>query len=202
MLFGSQSKGVHVDTLIRVAGVGLVRLDPREVGTFTLREAILAVKLELSGDDGVLAPAVKIDGGLSEDEGTGIGNCGSVVVIRVGFISGRVAKSGSRRRLDGVRVVRVVDVGGVVTRLLNTSKVGLKVRVGRTIPVAREVGRNVGIKSTGVLEKTTGINEGIGVGSNLLRSTESMDSVRKSVNGISVVERLGTKNLEKSGITS
>ena len=63
--------------------MGLVRLDPREVGTFTLREAILAVKLELSGDDGVLAPAVKIKGGLSEDEGAGIGNCGSIIVIRV-----------------------------------------------------------------------------------------------------------------------
>jgi hypothetical protein len=83
MLLGAKGKAVHVDTLIRVAGVGLVRLDPGEVGTFTLREAILAVKLELSGDDGVLAPAVKIKGGLSKDEGTSIGNCGSVVVIRV-----------------------------------------------------------------------------------------------------------------------
>jgi hypothetical protein len=202
MLLRSQSKAVHVNTLIRVAGVGLVRLDPREVGTFTLREAILAVKLELSGDDGVLAPAVKIKGGLSEHEGTSIRNRRSAVVIGVCTSCGiRCFISVNGRRLNGVRVVRVIDVGGVVTRLLNTSKVGLKVRVGRTIPVAREVGRNVGIKSTGVLEETTGINEGIGVGSNLLRSTESMDGVRKSVNGISVVEGLSTKNLEKSGIT-
>jgi hypothetical protein len=75
VLLRAKGEGVHVDTLIRVAGVGLVRLDPREVGTFTLREAILAVKLELSGNNGVLAPAVKINGGLSEDEGTSIGNC-------------------------------------------------------------------------------------------------------------------------------
>jgi hypothetical protein len=75
VLLRAKGEGVHVDTLIRVAGVGLVRLDPREVGTFTLREAILAVKLEFSGDDGVLAPAVKINRGLSEDEGTSIGNC-------------------------------------------------------------------------------------------------------------------------------
>ena len=208
VLLRAKGEGVHVDTLIGVAGVGLVRLDPREVGTFTLREAILAVKLELSGDDGVLAPAVKIKGGLSEDEGAGIGNCGSIIVIRVSrgikFARTlvRTGCSKRRRRLNGVRVVRVVDVGGVVARLLNTSKVGLKVRVRRTIPVAREVGRNVGIKSTGVLEETTGINESIGVGSNLLRSTESMDGVRKSVDGISVVEGLGTKNLEKSGIAS
>ena len=77
MLFGSQSKGVHVDTLIRVAGVGLVRLDPREVGTFTLREAILAVKLELSGDDGVLAPAVHVKRGLRKNE------CASIRDTRV-----------------------------------------------------------------------------------------------------------------------
>jgi hypothetical protein len=107
-----------------------------------------------------------------------------------------------RRRLNGVRVVGVVDVSGVVSRLLRAAKVGLKVRVGRTIPVAREVGGDVGIKSTSVLEEATGINEGVGVSSNLLRSTESMDGVRKSVNGISVVERLGTKNFEEGGVAS
>jgi hypothetical protein len=107
-----------------------------------------------------------------------------------------------RRRLNGVRVVGVVDVSCVVSRNLNTSEVGLVVRVGRTIPVAREVGRDVGIKSTSVLEEATGINKGVGVGSNLLRSTEGVDGIRKSIDGISVVERLGTKNLEKGGIAS
>jgi len=48
--------------------VSLVRLDPREIRTFTLREAILAVKLELSSDDGVLSPTVHIQRGLREDE--------------------------------------------------------------------------------------------------------------------------------------
>ena len=162
----------------------------------------MAVKLELSGDDGVLAPAVKIKGGLSEDEGTSIGNCGSAVVIRVSGGSVNVVLSESRRRLDGVRVVRVVDVGAVVSGNLNTSEVGLIVRVGRTIPVAREVGRDVSIKGTGILEKTASINEGIGVGGNLLRSTEGVDGIRKSIDGISVVEGLGTKNLEKGSIAS
>jgi hypothetical protein len=58
--------------------VGLVRLDPREVGTFTLREAILAVKLELSDDNRVLTPTVHIQRGLSEDEGACIRDSGSI----------------------------------------------------------------------------------------------------------------------------
>jgi len=77
MFLRSQGKAVHVNTFIRVTCVGLVRLDPREVGTFTLREAVLAVKLELSDDDRVLTPTVEIQRGLSEDECTSIRDSGS-----------------------------------------------------------------------------------------------------------------------------
>jgi hypothetical protein len=52
--------------------VVLVRLDKVEVSTFALRETILAVKLELSGDNRVLTPAVKSERSLSEDESAGI----------------------------------------------------------------------------------------------------------------------------------
>jgi len=79
MLFGAKSKGVYIDTLVRCAGVGLVRLDPREVGALTLREAVLAVKLELSGDDGVLAPAVHVEGSLGEDKCAGVGDTRVVI---------------------------------------------------------------------------------------------------------------------------
>jgi hypothetical protein len=72
MLLRSQSKGVDVDTSVRSASVVLVRLDKVEVSTFTLREAILAVKLELSGDNRVLTPAVQRERSLSEYESTGI----------------------------------------------------------------------------------------------------------------------------------
>ena len=41
----AKSKGVYVDTSVRVAGVVLVRLDNIKVGTLTLRETVLAVKL-------------------------------------------------------------------------------------------------------------------------------------------------------------
>ena len=76
VLLGAQGKGVHVDTGVGGGGVVLVGLHGVEVGPFALREAVLAVKLELSGDDGVVAPAVEEEGGLGEDERAGIGDAG------------------------------------------------------------------------------------------------------------------------------
>ena len=73
----------------------LVGLNEVEVGSFTLREAVLAVELELGGDDGVLTPAVHGEGGLGENEGAGIRNAGvhvsarwvvGVGVTEVGFV--------------------------------------------------------------------------------------------------------------------
>jgi hypothetical protein len=46
-------------------------------------------------------------------------------------------------------------------------------------------------------------DEGVRImGSNSIRSTESMDGVGEGINGISVVEGLGTKNLEEEGIAN
>jgi hypothetical protein len=44
-----------------------------KVRTLSLGDTVLSVKLELSGDDGVLTPAVEVEGSLSENEGAGIG---------------------------------------------------------------------------------------------------------------------------------
>jgi hypothetical protein len=74
MLLRSQRKRINVDTSVRSLSVVLVRLDKVEVSAFTLRETILAVKLELSGDNRVLTPAVKVKRSLGEDESTGIRN--------------------------------------------------------------------------------------------------------------------------------
>ena len=52
-------------------------LDNVEVRSLSLGDTILSVKLELSGDDGVLSPAVHVEGSLSEDECAGIGHIGS-----------------------------------------------------------------------------------------------------------------------------
>jgi hypothetical protein len=173
VLLRAKGEGVDVDTLIRVSGVGLVRLDPREVRTFTLREAVLAVKLELSGDDRVLAPAVHVKRGLREDECTSI------------------------------RDTRVIVVGTIVVAItgnIGATKVDLVVRVGRTMPVSSSSTNN--INSTSVLEETLGINVCARILSNGSRTSESMDSVRKSINGISVVEGLSTEDLEKESIAS
>ena len=43
-----------------------------EVRTLSLGDTVLAVKLELSGDDGVLTPAVQVEGSLRKNEGAGI----------------------------------------------------------------------------------------------------------------------------------
>jgi hypothetical protein len=192
----SQGKAVHVNTFIRVTCVGLVRLDPREVRTFTLREAVLAVKLELSDDNRVLSPTVEVQRGLRKNECSGIRDSGTIVVASaVELVNRCKTKLGKSSGLSSSRGI----LSSVKTNRRST-KVDLIVRVLNTVPVSSVVARNIGIKSTSVLEETTCINVCI-CSSSSLRSTEGMDSVRKSINGISVVERLGTKNLEKGGIT-
>jgi len=202
VLLRAKGERVDVDALIGVACVGLVRLDPREVRSFTLREAILAVKLELSSDDGVLAPAVKVEGGLSKDEGASIRNCGTSVVVReIG--RSRLAwdnVSIFRGLTDSVRSVGVGRVGVIPGENLGTAEVGLEVGVTGAVPVAGEVGRDVSIKSASILEKTTSVNVGVRVSSNLVGSTESVNGVGKSIDSIGVVEGLGAKNFEKGGV--
>jgi len=76
VLLGSQCERIQVDTGIGGAGVVLVRLNQVEVGSLTLREAVLAVKLELSSHDGILTPAVHVKRGLGKNKSAGIRNTG------------------------------------------------------------------------------------------------------------------------------
>jgi hypothetical protein len=91
MLFRAERKRVNVDTSVGGAGVVLEGLNKIEVSAFTLREAILAVKLELSGDDGVHTPAVEIERSLGKNESAGIRY--ARVLVRIG---GAAAKAGSK----------------------------------------------------------------------------------------------------------
>jgi hypothetical protein len=166
--------------------VGLVRLNPREVGSFTLREAVLAVKLELSGDDGVLAPAVEVQRGLSQNEGTSIRD-GGVIEVAVG----EILESSEDRGVNAK--IRVLEDG-------DTTQVGLIVGVLGTVPVSSESSGDIIVKSTSIVEETTGINVSTRVSSNRGGATESMDSIGESINGISVVEGLGTEDLEQESI--
>ena len=96
VLLRLECEGVDIDTSIGGSGVVLVWLDNIEVGAFTFRESVLSVKLELSGDDRVLTPAVHVECGFSEDESTGItdgsgmsgiGFESVVVVIAIGIVN-------------------------------------------------------------------------------------------------------------------
>jgi len=180
VFLGPERKGVHVDTLVGAPGVRLVRLHPREVGALTLREAVLAVKLELGSDDGVGAPAVHVEGGLGENKGSGIRH---TRVLVVGGVVGNEAREGGR-----------------VERLALSSEVGLGVGVGGSVPVSSEIDTVVNINSAGIVEEAVGINVRAAVRSNTSGPTERVDSVGKSIDGISVVEGLGSKNLEEEGV--
>jgi hypothetical protein len=50
----------------------LPRLNDVEVGSFTLRETVLSIELELGSDDRVLSPAVHVEGSLGENKGSGV----------------------------------------------------------------------------------------------------------------------------------
>ena len=155
MLLRAQSKGVHVDTSVGVAGVVLVWLDEVKVGSLALGEAVLTVELELGGHNRVLTPAVHVKGGLGKNEGS----C--------------------------IRDTRVLDV--------RESQVGGVIGVVGAVPVAGLCG----VSGTGITEDTVGVDECLGVLGDTLGATKSVDSVGEGVNGVGVVERLGTEHVEE-----
>ena len=77
MLFRSERERVHVDAGIGCAGVVLEGLNDVEVGSLSLGDTVLAVELQLGSDNGVLAPAVEVEGSLGQHECAGIGQHGS-----------------------------------------------------------------------------------------------------------------------------
>ena len=201
MFLRSQGKGIHVDALIGAARVALVGLDPREVGSFTLREAVLAVELELGNDNGVLAPTVEVKGCLGEHECASIRDRGTVVVV------GGANKSRKRNARGGgllleLEVVSVVGVGSIANRGrgkgVQAAKLGARVGVGGTVPVAGEeiLGE---VKSTGLVEYALGADVFV-LALELVRSAEGVDSVGEGVNGVRVVEGLGAKDLEENRV--
>ena len=58
--------------------------------------------------------------------------------------------------------------------------------------------RTFNINGTGIVEKTFLVNERLSSAGYGIFTTERVDGVRKGINSIGIVERLGTKNLEKS----
>ena len=177
VLLRAQGKGVHVDTGVGSGGVVLVWLDGVEVGTLTLREAVLAVKLELSGDDGVVAPAVEEEGSLGEDESAGIRDTGVLKVA--GGLSHTVVGS-------AVTLTREVGTGvpDGVGRLTAAS--------GRnTVPPAWNI---VDITSASIVEHVV-VDEGAGGEGGGFLAAEGVDGVGEGIHGIGVVEGLSTEEV-------
>ena len=157
MLLRAKGKAVHVDAAIGGTGVVLEGLDNVEVRTLTLREAVLAVELELGRDDGVLAPTVHVEGGLSEHEGAGIRDSGA----RGGLRS--VGEGGLGLATD---VPVVGSLGGVIS-------------TGH-LEEARGVDEASG--TLGVLGATKGV-DGVGEGIDGVRVVEGLGTERAEKHG-------------------
>ena len=155
VLFGAKGKRVQVDTGVWGASVVLPRLNEVKVGAFALREAILAVELELGGNNWVLTPAVHVKSSLGKHESAGIRK----------------------------------------SRLLSAVE-GWAVRGAGSRCLPRGVASDSDIHGAGRLEETVGIDESGGT-ADRGRASEGVNGVGKSVEGVSVVEWLGTKKLEQ-----
>jgi hypothetical protein len=153
VLLRAKGEGVQVDTGVGVAGVVLPRLNEVEVGALALREAVLAVELQLGSDNGVLTPAVHVKSSLGKNEGAGIGHGG----------------------LDAVNSANVAGVAG---------------------PEVSSAGGS-DVNSAGRLKEAAGVDECGGVGANGLLAAERVDGVGEGIEGVGVVEGLGTKKLEE-----
>ena len=180
MLLRPQGKGVHVDALIRSTGVRLVRLNPREVGSLTLGEAVLAVELELRRDDGVLSPAVHVEGGLREDEGTGIGD-------------------------KGLSLSSTEGASNTTIRLIPSLGASLRISSGIIEPTRRsDEGSRAGGEGREGSERGMGVGEGInrisvveGLGS---KNTEETGRGRKTSAVVNVLVRLNNPNKLLDGV--
>jgi hypothetical protein len=95
-------------------------------------------------------------------------------------VKGRLGEDES----TGIRHTRVGDT--------RETKVGLRVGAVSTVP--ESVGH---ITGTSVVEDTISVDESLRAGGNTGGTTESVDGVGEGVNGIRVVEGLGTKNAEE-----
>ena len=179
VLFGAKGKRVNVDTGVGGCGVVLVGLHGVEVGAFTLREAVLAVKLELGGDDGVVAPAVEEESGFGEDEGAGIGDAGVLKVAANGrathvtlSVTGAFTSKVGGREPDGAGSGAAVGTGG------------------GTLPPAG----TVDVNSAGIVEHVV-VDEGAGGEGGGFLGAEGVDGVGEGIDGVGVVEGLGAEEV-------
>jgi hypothetical protein len=156
--------------------MGLLGDNGVPVRTLTLGSAVLAVKLKLGSDHGVLSPTMHVKGRLSQHESTSIRHTRvSVVEILLKIIS-----SFNKARASKVRSTILVVGSMPVTGVVSTGKTD----------------------STGIVEHTMLIDKGGRVGSNTSRTAKRMDGIGEGIKGISVVKGLSTKHLEQGRTTN
>ena len=198
VLLRPEGERVHVDAGVGCASVGEEGLNKVKVGSLALREAILAVELELGGDDGVLAPTVEGKSGLGEDEGACIGDerllggtGGSTKVVLVGVAGGDAGEG----CVSGVAPVifGVVDGG-------DEAGSGGRCVVGEVNVSTAIKSSSVGEEAVGVDEVVVGIAAGTARAGNRVGATEGMDGVGEGIYGIGVVEGLGAEDVEEGAL--
>ena len=206
MLLGAQGERVDVDARVRGASVVLVGLDQIEVGALTLREAVLAVKLQLGSNDRVLTPAVEVKSRLGQHErasirDTGVDNAGETEV------NASVSVRGGASVVVWVLGMLVVGVGAVWVAIV--AMAGIAAVAGRLslrhLAASQVMPEEVvaDVDRTSIVEETVLINEGSSIithSGNGLGTTERVDGVRQGIDGVSVVERLSTKSLVELGV--
>jgi hypothetical protein len=150
--------------------VVLPRLNEVEVSSFALREAVLAVKLELGSHDWVLTPAVHVERSLGEDESSGIRD--------TGVLSSRSAEVGQ---------VVVGSAGLVGTKLPPRSLGGVDILSAGVSEETRRVDVRSGSGGDGIT-RTEGHN-GVGKGVNGVGVVEGLSAEETVKNGSGVKRR-------------
>ena len=158
VLFGAKGEGIQVDTGIGGAGVVLPRLNEVEVGAFALREAVLAVELQLGSDNGVLTPAVHVKSGLGKNEGAGIRESG-LLLVAVDTEVGGIVRAGSATA-GGPEVSSAASGSGgdVIGASLGEEAAGIDDTVG----TGHRVRAAEGVDGVGKSIHGVGVVEGLG----------------------------------------
>jgi len=171
VLLGAEGERVHVDARVGATGVVLEGLDLVKVSALALRKAVLAVKLELGGDHGVLTPAVHVKGRLRQHEGSSIRHIGAVdggavesgvgsrAPLLVGAKAGVVVHSASL-----LEEARGVDEAGGAGGLLGTTEsvdgVGESVD---GVGVVEGLGAQGAVEHAGTIQGGAVVNVGVGL---------------------------------------
>jgi hypothetical protein len=168
--------------------VVLPRLNEVEVGTLALREAILAVKLELGSDDWVLTPAVHVERSLGEDKSTGIRDTRKTASAEVGQV---VLVSISGAPPSGCSTS--VDISGTsVVEEAGSADVRAGGKGDTVVGTESHNGVGEGIDGVGVVEGLSteeAVKNGVGLeGRAVVNVLVGLDNPDKLLNGVVEVE--------------